>query len=154
MLVKLDHFPKHLRLFQHTPGTYPTPWTKTLWRNSFHLGVWGCLGMLQGYVGVLLESRDEHKEYLKPPPRSFLHFFLNVSTEKFRSQVLSSIRNHRWPPLPQHRGIARWNPNNPWDYPKAPWDVGPGVKLPPAFFRPQRCHFWRVWCFHRKGQDS
>ena len=37
-----------LRLFQHTPGTYPTPWTKTYWRNSFHLGGWGCLGYAPG----------------------------------------------------------------------------------------------------------
>ena len=29
---------------QHTPGTYPRFPTNSLWRNSFHLGVWGCLG--------------------------------------------------------------------------------------------------------------
>ena len=36
------------RIFQHTPGTYPRPSTNSLWRNSFHLGVWGCLGYAPG----------------------------------------------------------------------------------------------------------
>ena len=41
-----------LRLFQHTPGTYPTPWTKTLWRNCFHLGVLGMPGVCsRGMLG-------------------------------------------------------------------------------------------------------
>ena len=35
----LDKNPKNLRIFQHTPGTYPRPPTNGLWRNSFHLGV-------------------------------------------------------------------------------------------------------------------
>ena len=44
------------RICQHTPGTNPRPRTNSLWRNSFHLGVWGGLGYAkQGYVGVLLE---------------------------------------------------------------------------------------------------
>ena len=43
------------RIFQHTPGTYPRPRTNSLWRNSFHLGVWGGLGYAPGYVGVLLD---------------------------------------------------------------------------------------------------
>ena len=30
-------------IFQHTPGTYPRPPTNSLWRNPFHLGVWGGL---------------------------------------------------------------------------------------------------------------
>ena len=34
--------------FQHTPGTYPRPRTNSLWRNSFHLGVWGGLGYAPG----------------------------------------------------------------------------------------------------------
>ena len=33
-----------LRIFQHTPGTYPRPPTNSLWRSSFHLGLRGCLG--------------------------------------------------------------------------------------------------------------
>ena len=37
-----------LRLFQHTPGTYPRPSANTLWRNSFRLGVWGGLGYAPG----------------------------------------------------------------------------------------------------------
>ena len=37
-----------LRTFQHTPGTYPRPPTNSLWRNSFHLGVWGSLGYAPG----------------------------------------------------------------------------------------------------------
>ena len=36
------------RIFQHTPGTYPRPSTNSLWRNSFHLGVWGGLGYAPG----------------------------------------------------------------------------------------------------------
>ena len=36
------------RIFQHTPGTYPRPSTICLWRNSFHLRVWGCLGYAPG----------------------------------------------------------------------------------------------------------
>ena len=37
-----------LRFFQHTPGTYPRPPTKSLWRDSFHLGVWGFMGYAPG----------------------------------------------------------------------------------------------------------
>ena len=33
---------------QHTPGTYPRLQTNSLWRNSFHLRVWGCLGYAPG----------------------------------------------------------------------------------------------------------
>ena len=32
------------KFFQHTPGAYPKPPTNSLWRNSFHLGIWGSLG--------------------------------------------------------------------------------------------------------------
>ena len=39
---------KSLRIFQHTPGRYPKPFTNSLWRNSFHLEVWGCLGYAPG----------------------------------------------------------------------------------------------------------
>ena len=34
----------YLRIFQHTPGTYPRPPTNGLWRNSFHLGIYRFLG--------------------------------------------------------------------------------------------------------------
>ena len=38
-------------------------------------------------------------------------------------------------------------------HPKNFWDVSRGVKLTP-FLRPfSGCHVWRVWCFHRRGQD-
>ena len=37
-----------LRTFQQTPGAYPKPPTNSLWRSSFHLGVWGCLGYAPG----------------------------------------------------------------------------------------------------------
>ncbi len=50
---------KILRTFQQTPGAYPRPPTKSLWKNSFHLGVfWGCFLVcdFQGYVGVPLEK--------------------------------------------------------------------------------------------------
>ena len=60
---------KYLRFFQHTPGTYPRPWINSLWRNSFHLGVCGCLGYAkQGFVGVLLESRihEQHTKTRQP----------------------------------------------------------------------------------------
>ena len=36
------------RICQHTPGTYPRPRTNSLWRNSFHLGVWGGVGYAPG----------------------------------------------------------------------------------------------------------
>ena len=52
------------RIFQHTPGTYPRPRTNSLSRNSFHLGVWGGLGMLQGYVGVLLDMKKRPLDLL------------------------------------------------------------------------------------------
>ena len=63
------------RCLQHTPGTYPRPSTICLWRNSFHLRVWGCLGYAkQGYVGVLLElviswgaSWNEASEWVNTP---------------------------------------------------------------------------------------
>ena len=35
-------------IFQHIPGTYPRPRTNSLWRNSFHLGVWAGLGYAPG----------------------------------------------------------------------------------------------------------
>ena len=34
-----------LRIFQHTPGTYPKPLTNSLWKNSFHLGGLGMPGL-------------------------------------------------------------------------------------------------------------
>ncbi len=37
-------------------------------------------------------------------------------------------------------------------YPKNPWDVGRGVKLPPVL-KPFRGVIRRIWCFHRRGQD-
>ena len=37
-----------LRIFQHTPGTYPRPPINSLCRNSFHLGGLGCLGYAPG----------------------------------------------------------------------------------------------------------
>ncbi len=37
-------------------------------------------------------------------------------------------------------------------YPKNPWDVGRGVKLP-SLLRPFRGVIRRVWCFNNKGQD-
>ena len=43
-----------LRTFQQTPGAYPKPPTNSLWRNSFHLGVWGCLGYAPGVCWVSL----------------------------------------------------------------------------------------------------
>ena len=44
----------YLRIFQHTPGTYPRPPTNSLWRNSFHFGLWGCLGYAPGVCWVFL----------------------------------------------------------------------------------------------------
>ena len=52
----------YLRIIQHTPGTYPRPPTRSLWRDSFHFEVKGdSWGMLQGYVGVLLEYIYFHR---------------------------------------------------------------------------------------------
>ena len=48
---------KVLRIFQHTPGTYPRPPTKSLWFGIPFMWWFGdSWGMLQGYVGVLLEK--------------------------------------------------------------------------------------------------
>ena len=41
----LSTIPLFLRIFQHTPGTYPRPPTNGLWRNSFYLG----------FIGVFLD---------------------------------------------------------------------------------------------------
>ena len=43
------------RIFQHNPGAYPRPSTNTLSRNSFIWGFGDAWGMLQGYVGFLVE---------------------------------------------------------------------------------------------------
>ena len=51
---------EYLRLFQHTPGTYPRPRTNSLWRNSFHLGVWGGLGYAPGVCWGSLREHDEN----------------------------------------------------------------------------------------------
>ena len=42
--------------------------------------------------------------------------------------------------------------NEDSSYPKNPWDVGRGVKLPPVL-RPFRGVIRRVWCFNKRGQD-
>ena len=47
-----------LRTLQHTPGTYPRPPTNSLWRNSFHLGVWGSLGYAPGVCWGSLRVLD------------------------------------------------------------------------------------------------
>ena len=57
-------FLENLRIFQHTPGTYPRPPTNSLWRNSFHLRVWGSLGYAPGDVGVPLERKKNKKHNL------------------------------------------------------------------------------------------
>ena len=42
----------YLRIFQHTPGTYPRPPTNSLWRNSFCLGGFGIPGVCsKGMLG-------------------------------------------------------------------------------------------------------
>ncbi len=47
-----------LRIFQHTPGTYPRPQTNTLWFGiPFIWGFGETWGMLHGYVGVLLDFK-------------------------------------------------------------------------------------------------
>ncbi len=48
----------HLRISQHTPGTYPRPPTNSLWRNSFHLGVWGSLGYAPGVCWGPLRTQE------------------------------------------------------------------------------------------------
>ena len=46
------------RICQNTPGTYPRPRTNSLWRNSFHLGVWGGLGYAPGVCWGSLRIRQ------------------------------------------------------------------------------------------------
>ena len=53
------------RPYQQTPGAYPKPPTNSLWRNSFHLGVWGCLGYAPGVCWVSL--RNSLYQNLYPP---------------------------------------------------------------------------------------
>ena len=67
-----------LRLFQHTPGTYPTPWTKTLWRNSFHLGGWGCLGYAPGVCWGSLRPSQKPCGRIKPGLSHRLHHDRNL----------------------------------------------------------------------------
>ena len=38
--------------------------------------------------------------------------------------------------------------------PKNPWDVSRGVKLPPVWRFQGVETYERVWCFHRRGQES
>ena len=47
----------NLRIFQHTPGTYPRPSTTCLWSNSLHLRVWGCLGYAPGVCWASLRPK-------------------------------------------------------------------------------------------------
>ena len=52
-----SHIPNNLRIFQHTPGTYPRPPTNGLcFGIAFIWGFRDSWGMLQGYVGVFLET--------------------------------------------------------------------------------------------------
>ena len=54
MLPRDSQFP---RIFQHAPGTYPRPESPTVYEGI--LFIWGfgdAWGMLQGYVGVLIDS--------------------------------------------------------------------------------------------------
>ena len=57
--LKTPTFRSHslMATFQQTPGAYPKPPTKSLWFGiPFIWGFGDSWGMLQGYVGVLLES--------------------------------------------------------------------------------------------------
>ena len=45
------------RPYQQTPGAYPKPPNQQfMFRNSFHLGVWGCLGYAPGVCWVSLRD--------------------------------------------------------------------------------------------------
>ena len=52
-----------LRIFQHTPGTYPRPPTNSLWRSSFHLGLRGCLGYAPGVCWGSLRTMVSWKRW-------------------------------------------------------------------------------------------
>ena len=54
---KLFYDIPNLRIFQHTPGTYPRPSTTCLWSNSLHLRVWGCLGYAPGVCWASLRPK-------------------------------------------------------------------------------------------------
>ena len=58
---KFHEFHFNLRTFQQTPGAYPKPPTNSLWRNSFHLGVWGCLGYAPGVCWVSLRFNESEE---------------------------------------------------------------------------------------------
>ena len=81
------------RLFQHTPGTYPTPWTKTLWRNSFHLGIWGCLGYTPGVCfGILLRrvlgtQHFRRIKYHRNPKWWFQTFLLHFYVHPYMGKI-------------------------------------------------------------------
>ena len=51
-----------LRIFQHTPGTYPGPQPTVYEGIPFIWGFGDAWGMLQGYVGVLLESQESKQD--------------------------------------------------------------------------------------------
>ena len=77
----------NLRTFPHTPGTYARPPTNSLWRNSFHLGVWGSLGYAPGVCwGSLRDKKTtypkkEKQTYLSSPSPSFRNFGTTQQTQ-------------------------------------------------------------------------
>ena len=52
-----------LRIFQHTPGTYQNDpeHQQFMFRNSFHLGVWGGLGYAPGVCWGFLRLLDDDR---------------------------------------------------------------------------------------------
>ena len=96
-----------LRTFQQTPGAYPKPPTNSLWRNSFHLGVWGCLGYAPGVCwGSLRMIRFLLKAEMEKPTCTHIptnHHIPNRFYKKFIAL----------PRYPGHPTIIPSSPNFP-----------------------------------------
>ena len=83
-----------LRIFQHTPGTYPRPPTNGLWFGiPFISGFRDSWGMLQGYVGVFLDSFfcSSPLAYMDPPDMYFFFCLFGRFLLAKSSQIL-----HTW----------------------------------------------------------
>ena len=66
------------RIFQHTPGTYSRPRTNSLWRNSFHLGVWGGLGYAPGVCWGSFRYEEKTFGFASGGCVFFLHHLGNI----------------------------------------------------------------------------
>ena len=89
-----------LRIFKHTPGTYPKTGANSLWRNPFHFGVWGCLGNAPRVCWGSLKSL---KMYVLIPRSSIWGVIFKHQT-CYQCLWLSTKYLHPWK--------LTWNPKN------------------------------------------